>query len=85
MLLTAVTETFVGATLITGRFLKTGLVVMAGALAGIMSPLVLFPEQLFTPGPSLAAQYVLKGLVLAAAGLVVAAHALGGRIRSEQT
>lgn len=85
LLLTAFTETFVGLTLVTGRFVKTGLVVMAGALLGIMSPLVLFTDQLFGDGPTLTAQYVLKGIVLAAAGLVVAAHALGGRIRPDRT
>ena len=83
LLLTAITETVIGLTLLTGRFLRFGLVVLAGALVGIMAPLVLFADQLYGNGPTLTAQYVFKDIVLAAAGLVVGAHALGGRLRSQ--
>ena len=83
LLLTAITETVIGLTLLTGRFLRFGLVVLAGALVGIMSPLVLFADQLYGDGPTLTAQYVFKDIVLVAAGLVVGAHALGGRLRSQ--
>ena len=60
--------------------LRAGLVVMAGSMVGIMSPLVLFFGDPF-PGlvPTLEAQYLLKDIVLVAAGAVVAAHALGAR------
>ncbi|MCW2762910.1 MAG: DoxX family protein [Marmoricola sp.] len=82
LLLTALTETIIGLTLLTGRFVKVGLVVLAGALIGIMSPLGLFPDQMWSGnGPTLTGQYVFKDIVLAAAGLVVAAHALGARLR----
>ena len=82
LLLTAVTETIIGLALLTGRFLKLGLLVLAGALGGIMAPLVLFPDLMWSgDGPSLTGQYVFKDIVLAAAGLVVAAHALGARLR----
>jgi putative oxidoreductase len=82
LLVTAITETIIGLTLLTGRFVKVGLVVMAGALIGILSPLVLFPDQMWSGnGPTLTGQYVFKDIVLAAAGLVVAAHALGARLR----
>ena len=67
-----------------GRFLKVGVLVLAGALVGIMSPLVLFPDQMWSGnGPTLVGQYVFKDIVLAAAGLVVAAHALGARLRND--
>lgn len=70
---TAVIECFIGITLITGKLLRTGLAVLAGALVGIMSPLVLFLPDLFPHGtPTLEAQYVFKDIVLAAAGLVIA-------------
>jgi putative oxidoreductase len=82
LLLTATMETVIGLTLVTGRFVRVGLVVLAGALVGIMSPLVLFPGDLFGGGPTIVAQYVVKDVVLIAGGLVVAAHTLGGRIRS---
>jgi len=82
LLLTAIMETFVGLTLVTGVFLRAGLVVLAGALVGIMSPLVLFFHELFPAGgPTLTAQYVLKDIVLACAAGVVGAAALGARLR----
>ncbi len=82
LLLTAVTETIIGLTLLTGRFVKVGLVVLAGALVGILSPLVLFPDQMWSGnGPTLTGQYVFKDIVLLAGGLVVAAHALGAQLR----
>ena len=80
VLLTAVTETVIGLTLVTGRFLRVGLVVLGGALIGIMSPLALFTAELFPHGPTLMGQYVLKDIVLAASALVVTAHALGARL-----
>jgi putative oxidoreductase len=46
-----------------------------------MAPIVLFPAELFPEGfPTLAAQYVIKDLILAAAGAVLAAQALGARL-----
>jgi uncharacterized membrane protein YkgB len=76
VLLTALMECFIGLTLVTGKFLRTGLLVLGGSLIGIMSPLVLFFGDLFPGTPTLEAQYVLKDIVLAAAGLVIAAKAL---------
>jgi hypothetical protein len=80
VLLTAVMESFIGITLITGRLLKAGLAVLAMAMVGIMSPLVLFAGEMFPGGPTIEAQYVIKDVVLIAAGLVVAAQALGARL-----
>lgn len=80
VLLTAVAECFIGATLISGKLLRVGLLALAGSLVGIMSPLVLFFGDMFPGAPTLEAQYVFKDIVLAAAGLVVAARALGGRL-----
>lgn len=77
---TAVMETFIGLTLILGRWLGAGLVVLAGAMVGIMSPIVLFAEDLFGAGPTIEAQYVLKDIVLVAAASVIAAKALGARL-----
>jgi putative oxidoreductase len=48
---------------------------------GIMAPVVLFPGEMFPGGfPTLAAQYVLKDIILAAAWAVLAAHVLGARL-----
>ena len=84
VLMTAVVETFIGLTLVTGRFVRLGLVVLTGALVGIMSPLVLFTDQLFPHGPSLMGQYVVKDIVLATGAMVVAAYALGSRLQTEE-
>ncbi|MCW2762834.1 MAG: DoxX family protein [Marmoricola sp.] len=78
--LTATMETFIGITLVSGRFLKAGLATLGMAMVGILSPLVLFTGELFPDGPTLVAQYVMKDIVLVSAGLVVAAHALGARL-----
>lgn len=81
MVVTAIAECAIGLMLISGRFLRTGLILLAGCALGWMSPLALFPADLFTGGgPTLEAQYILKDLVLGAAGLVVAAKALGARM-----
>jgi putative oxidoreductase len=80
LLTTAIAECFIGVTLVTGRWLKAGLLVLAASLVGIMSPLVLFFTDLFPGAPTLEAQYVLKDIVLVAAGLVIAARALGARL-----
>lgn len=80
LLVTAVTECFIGLTLVTGKLLRVGLLVLAAALGGILSPLVLFAADLFPGAPTLEAQYVLKDIVLVAAGMVVAARVLGARL-----
>ena len=81
VLITAVMECFIGLTLMSGKFVRLGLVVLAGALVGIMSPLVLFFSDMFPGGtPTLEAQYVFKDIVIAAAGLVIAAVTLGAKL-----
>jgi putative oxidoreductase len=85
LLVTAVAECFIGLTLVTGKLVKAGLVVLAGSLVGIMSPLVLFYGDLFPGAPTLEAQYVFKDIVLAAAGLVIAARTLGARLVPERS
>lgn len=84
LLATAIVETFIGITLITGKFLRVGLLVLGGAMVGILSPLVLFFGDLFPGAPTIEAQYVLKDIVLVAAALVVTARALGARLITDQ-
>jgi len=81
VILVAVMETFIGLTLVTGRLLRIGLVVLAVALVGILSPVALFGDELFGHGMTLLGQYVLKDVVLVAGASVVAAVALGTRLR----
>jgi hypothetical protein len=61
-------------------FDRCGQMVLGGSLVGIMSPLVLFCSDLFPGTPTLEAQYDFKDIVLVAAGLVVAARALGATL-----
>jgi putative oxidoreductase len=77
LLVTAVAECFIGITLITGKLLRVGLLVLCASMVGILSPLVLFFTDMFPGAPTLEAQYVFKDIVLVAAGMVVAARALG--------
>ncbi len=81
-------ECIIGVCFITGRFLRVGVWLMAAQMIGAMSPLVIFPGELF-PGPlhapTLAAQYIIKDIILVAAGMVIASTWTGARIVAEPT
>lgn len=88
MNLVAGLECIIGLCFISGRFLRVGVWLMAAQMVGAMSPLVFFPGELF-PGPlhapSLAAQYILKDIILIAAGMVVASTWTGAHLVVEPT
>jgi uncharacterized membrane protein YphA (DoxX/SURF4 family) len=68
-------ETIIGLLLVTGRFLRLAVYLLFGQLIGILAPLVLFTGRLFAGphnAPTLEGQYVVKDLILVAAGFVVA-------------
>lgn len=72
----AALECAIGLGLITGRLLRPALALLGLQMAGAMSPLLLFPGELFGGpfhAPTLEGQYVLKDVVLISAGLVIAA------------
>ncbi|MEX2467405.1 MAG: hypothetical protein WD995_10875 [Gemmatimonadota bacterium] len=81
-------ESLIGLGLITGRALRATLLLLFLQLPGTMMPLILFPEFTFRTipfVPTLEGQYTIKNLVIASAGLVVAAtvHGRGqGRVSS---
>ncbi|MGH2534445.1 MAG: DoxX family protein [Thermomicrobiales bacterium] len=80
VLLVAAMESTIGLCLITGRFIGIGLALLGMAMIGILSPVALFPNELFAGrffAPTLEGQYVLKDLILLAAGLVIAVGGLG--------
>jgi putative oxidoreductase len=82
LLLVAVLETAIGLSLLTGRLLRVGLALLGVTMVGILSPLVLLPEELFRGAlwaPTLEGQYVVKDVVLLAAALAVAGSAFGRR------
>ena len=80
MIITAAIEVLAGALLIAGgAFARVGLVPLALAFVGILSPLVLLPNEVFSStGPTLTGQYIFKNAVLIAAALVVASRVLKG-------
>ena len=77
---TAAIEVAAGLLLIAGgAFARAGLVVLAFAFVGILSPIVLLPSEVFgSAGPTLTGQYIFKNVVLIAAALVVASRVLRG-------
>ena len=81
----AVLECAIGLCFITGKFLRVGVWLMGAQMLGAMSPLALFPGELFGPSltPTLAAQYIIKDVILIAAALVIAATWTGARIVAE--
>lgn len=86
MVVIAILECAIGLCFITGRFLCVGVWLMGAQMIGAMSPLLLFPGELFSgPGyaPTLAAQYIVKDVILVAVGLVIAATWTGARIVAE--
>ncbi|MDQ3539062.1 MAG: DoxX family protein [Chloroflexota bacterium] len=86
MIVIAVLECAIGLSFITGKFLRVGVWLMGAQMIGAMSPLVLFPGELFSGqanGPTLEAQYIVKDVILIAAGLLIAATWTGARIVAE--
>lgn len=76
-------ECLIGLGLLTGKFLRTTLFLLWAQMAGTLTPLVLFPHEVFTRFPlvpTLEGQYIIKNLVLISAGVVVGATVRGGRI-----
>lgn len=72
----AVWECAIGLGLIIGKALRVVLLLLFVQMLGTMTPIVLFPDEVFTRvpyAPTLEGQYIIKNIVLIAAGLVVGA------------
>jgi len=85
LLALAIWETTVGLGLLLGIFLRGTLLLLRLQMAGTVTPLYFFPEEVFSHfpyAPSLEGQYIIKNLVLISAGIVVGATVRGGRLRS---
>jgi putative oxidoreductase len=80
----ATLECFSGACLITGRLMRAAIWLLAIEFVGILAPLALLPDRLFSGphnAPTLEGQYVLKDMILVGAGMVIAAATFrGGRL-----
>lgn len=82
-LFVAAIETAIGLSLLTGRYLRAGIALLGIAMVGVLSPLVLFPGDLFSReynAPTLEGQYVVKDIVLLAAGLIVVLRQRGAEM-----
>jgi uncharacterized membrane protein YphA (DoxX/SURF4 family) len=82
----AVWETLIGLGLLSGRFLRATLFLLAVQMAGTIAPLFLFPGETFTHfpyAPTLEGQYIIKNIVLIGAAMVVGATVRGGRLVPE--
>ena len=78
----AVWEVLIGLGLISGKFMRETLLLLFLQMAGTFTPIFLFPNEVFTHfpyAPTLEGQYIIKNLVLVAAGIV-----LGGKLRKVQ-
>ena len=76
-------ESIIGIGLITGVFLRATLLLLIVQMLGTLTPLAFFPTETFSRPfymPTLEGQYIIKNMVLIAAGLVIGATARGGRI-----
>ena|SRR5437763_2240810 len=81
--LLATLECVIGLGFLTGRYIRLTLLLMAFQMVGALSPLVLFPGEVFKHvlyAPTLEGQYIIKNLVLIGAGLVIGATMRGGSI-----
>jgi len=74
--------------LLTGKFLRTTLLLLAVQMIGTLLPLVLFPREtfvLFPLAPTLEGQYIIKNLVLISAAAVVGATVRGQGLTAEKS
>ncbi len=82
----AVWESLIGLGLLTGRFLRATLFLLAVQMIGTLTPLILFPAETFTRfpiAPTLEGQYIIKNVVLIGAAMVVGATVRGGGLAPE--
>ncbi len=77
----AAVECFIGICLLANRWMRLAVWLLVGELIGVLSPLALVPQRLFSgphDAPTLEGQYVLKDIVLVAAGMVIVAATFRG-------
>lgn len=81
LVLLAALECAIGVGLISGKFMRLTLLLLAFQMVGAASPLLLFPGEVFTQfpyAPTLEGQYIIKNIVLASSGIVIGATVRGG-------
>jgi|SRR5687768_2499054 uncharacterized membrane protein YphA (DoxX/SURF4 family) len=84
--LLAIWESLIGIGLLLGKGLRAILFLLYAQMLGTLTPLVLYPSEVFTRipfAPTLEGQYIIKNVVLISAGIVVGATVRGGEIVPE--
>ena len=79
-------ESLIGVGLILGLFMRVTLLLLFVQMLGAITPLFLYPSQVFTHipyAPTLEGQYIIKNIVLISAGIVIGATVRGGRLVSD--
>ncbi|MGD2253266.1 MAG: DoxX family membrane protein [Anaerolineales bacterium] len=83
VLILATWECLIGLGLFVGKFMRATLALLWLQMLGTITPLFLFPNEVFTKvpyAPTLEGQYIIKNLVLISASLILAATVRGGAI-----
>lgn len=76
-------EVLIGIGLLSGRFLRATLLLLFVQMMGTVTPLFLFPDEVFSLFPialTLEGQYIIKNIVLISAGIVIGATVRGGNL-----
>lgn len=74
-------ESLIGLGLLTGVFLRAVILLLLVQMLGTLTPLVLFPDEVFMRipfAPTLEGQYIIKNAVLISAAIVLGATVRGG-------
>ena len=82
----AALETLIGLGLLTGVWLRAVLLLLAFQMLGTLTPVVLFPGEVWRVFPvalTMEGQYIAKNAVVIAAGIVIGATVRGGQLTSE--
>lgn len=80
-------ECLIGLGLLSGIFMRATLLLLAVQMAGTLTPLILFPSEVFTRipyAPTLEGQYIIKNAVLISAAIVIGATVRGGGLVAEK-
>jgi uncharacterized membrane protein YphA (DoxX/SURF4 family) len=87
LVLLALLECTIGLGLISGKFIRLTLLLLAFQMVGAATPLFLFPGEVFTQfpyAPTLEGQYIIKNLVLVSAWIVIGATVRGGGLTARE-
>ena len=79
-------ESLIGLGLLTGRYLRATLFLLALQMLGTLTPLLFFPDETFSIfpfAPTLEGQYIIKNVVLIGAAMVVGATVRGGGLEPD--